>query len=127
MHFSRCTDPRWTWDIPYIAAAKGGDYQVSGLAQLPVVFGQAGQAWNRYPVRAGTRLSHRCSASHPNAPGRWPRRPVRHRSATRPATPPLSPRRQDVIVQMNVECDQKGIQIGLHMPTAGALLPARTR
>ncbi|GDY70168.1 hypothetical protein SAV14893_095610 [Streptomyces avermitilis] len=30
LHFSRCTDPRWTWDIPYIQPAKGGGYWVSG-------------------------------------------------------------------------------------------------
>ncbi|MEU0691164.1 DUF6193 family natural product biosynthesis protein [Streptomyces uncialis] len=30
LHFSRCTEPRWTWDIPYIQPAKGGGYWVSG-------------------------------------------------------------------------------------------------
>jgi hypothetical protein len=30
LHFSRCTNPRWTWDIPYIAPAAGGGYWVSG-------------------------------------------------------------------------------------------------
>ncbi|WP_219825593.1 DUF6193 family natural product biosynthesis protein [Nonomuraea typhae] len=30
LHFSRCTDPRWTWDIPYIKAAAGRGYQVDG-------------------------------------------------------------------------------------------------
>lgn len=30
LHFSRCTEPRWTWDIPYIQPAKGGGYLVSG-------------------------------------------------------------------------------------------------
>lgn len=30
LHFSRCTNPRWTWDIPYLAAATGGGFQVAG-------------------------------------------------------------------------------------------------
>ncbi|QCX73705.1 hypothetical protein C9F11_47170 (plasmid) [Streptomyces sp. YIM 121038] len=30
LHFSRCTEPRWTWDIPYIRPAAGGTYRVSG-------------------------------------------------------------------------------------------------
>ncbi|GAA2065103.1 hypothetical protein GCM10009801_10150 [Streptomyces albiaxialis] len=30
LHFSRCTELRWTWDIPYIGPAKGGGYRVSG-------------------------------------------------------------------------------------------------
>ncbi|MEU6427625.1 DUF6193 family natural product biosynthesis protein [Microbispora sp. NPDC046973] len=30
LHFSRCTRPRWTWDIPYIASVAGGGYMVEG-------------------------------------------------------------------------------------------------
>ena len=30
LHFSRCTEPRWTWDIPYIQPAAGRTYWVSG-------------------------------------------------------------------------------------------------
>jgi hypothetical protein len=30
LHFSRCTSPRWTWDIPYIASTADGGYWVSG-------------------------------------------------------------------------------------------------
>ena len=30
LHFSRCTGPRWTWDIPYIQPVAGGAYWVSG-------------------------------------------------------------------------------------------------
>ncbi|WP_229711826.1 DUF6193 family natural product biosynthesis protein [Streptomyces daqingensis] len=30
LHFSRCTEPRWTWDIPYIAPGAQGTYWVSG-------------------------------------------------------------------------------------------------
>ncbi|MFJ8096557.1 DUF6193 family natural product biosynthesis protein [Streptomyces griseofuscus] len=30
LHFSRCTERRWTWDIPYIQPAAGGTYWVSG-------------------------------------------------------------------------------------------------
>ncbi|WP_234334610.1 DUF6193 family natural product biosynthesis protein [Streptomyces sp. NRRL B-1347] len=30
LHFSRCTEQRWTWDIPYIQPAAGDTYQVCG-------------------------------------------------------------------------------------------------
>ncbi|MCZ1006533.1 DUF6193 family natural product biosynthesis protein [Streptomyces lydicus] len=30
LHFSRCTEQRWTWDIPYIQPAPDGEYWVSG-------------------------------------------------------------------------------------------------
>ncbi|MBT2506546.1 hypothetical protein J7I98_11690 [Streptomyces sp. ISL-98] len=30
LHFSRCTEQRWTWDIPYIQPAAEGEYWVSG-------------------------------------------------------------------------------------------------
>ncbi|MEU3692825.1 DUF6193 family natural product biosynthesis protein [Streptomyces narbonensis] len=30
LHFSRCTEQRWTWDIPYIQPASEGTYWVSG-------------------------------------------------------------------------------------------------
>jgi hypothetical protein len=30
LHFSRCTEPGWTWDIPYIVPAAGGGYWVLG-------------------------------------------------------------------------------------------------
>ncbi|MEU8672718.1 DUF6193 family natural product biosynthesis protein [Streptomyces anulatus] len=30
LHFSRCTDQRWTWDIPYIQPAAAGGYWISG-------------------------------------------------------------------------------------------------
>ncbi|MCG0291104.1 DUF6193 family natural product biosynthesis protein [Streptomyces sp. PSAA01] len=30
LHFSRCTEQRWTWDIPYIEPAAEGSYWVSG-------------------------------------------------------------------------------------------------
>ncbi|MFF3484348.1 DUF6193 family natural product biosynthesis protein [Streptomyces sp. NPDC002701] len=30
LHFSRCTEQRWTWDIPYIQPAADGRYWVSG-------------------------------------------------------------------------------------------------
>ncbi|UBI36026.1 MULTISPECIES: DUF6193 family natural product biosynthesis protein [Streptomyces] len=30
LHFSRCTEQRWTWDIPYIQRAAGGTYLVAG-------------------------------------------------------------------------------------------------
>jgi hypothetical protein len=30
LHFSRCTEQRWTWDIPYIRPPANGTYLVSG-------------------------------------------------------------------------------------------------
>ncbi|MFE7312862.1 DUF6193 family natural product biosynthesis protein [Streptomyces sp. NPDC057555] len=30
LHFSRCTEPRWTWDIPFIAPMMGGGFFVRG-------------------------------------------------------------------------------------------------
>lgn len=30
LHFSRCTEHPWSWDIPYISPAKGGGYWVRG-------------------------------------------------------------------------------------------------
>ncbi|WP_257002399.1 DUF6193 family natural product biosynthesis protein [Streptomyces sp. WZ.A104] len=30
LDFSRCTEQRWTWDIPYIQPSAGGSYWVSG-------------------------------------------------------------------------------------------------
>jgi Family of unknown function (DUF6193) len=30
LHFSRCTEPRWTGDTPYIQPVQGGGYLVSG-------------------------------------------------------------------------------------------------
>ncbi|GAA1533284.1 hypothetical protein GCM10009678_14540 [Actinomadura kijaniata] len=44
----------------------------------------------------------------------------------RPA-PSAPPRWQDVVVQMNVECGHKGVQVCFHTPTMGALPHARTR
>ncbi|MCF4136908.1 DUF6193 family natural product biosynthesis protein [Streptomyces sp. Tue 6430] len=30
LHFSRCTERGWTWDVPYIMPAAGGEYLVAG-------------------------------------------------------------------------------------------------
>ncbi|GAA5209926.1 hypothetical protein GCM10023323_35520 [Streptomyces thinghirensis] len=30
LHFSRCTEPRWTWDLPYISPGSEGTYWVLG-------------------------------------------------------------------------------------------------
>ncbi|MCF3962469.1 DUF6193 family natural product biosynthesis protein [Streptomyces fuscigenes] len=37
LHFSRCTEPRWTWDIPYIQPAADGGYWVSGPSRSQAV------------------------------------------------------------------------------------------
>ncbi|MHB9756471.1 DUF6193 family natural product biosynthesis protein [Streptomyces sp. BYX5S] len=33
LHFSRCTEKRWTWDIPYVQPAAEGAYRVLGPAR----------------------------------------------------------------------------------------------
>ncbi|MDH2389357.1 DUF6193 family natural product biosynthesis protein [Streptomyces sp. HNM0663] len=30
LHFSRCTEPRFTWDIPYAGPSRDGGYRVDG-------------------------------------------------------------------------------------------------
>lgn len=37
LHFSRCTEWPWTWDVPYIAPAVGGGYRVSGPSRVESV------------------------------------------------------------------------------------------
>ncbi|MGW0950329.1 DUF6193 family natural product biosynthesis protein [Streptomyces sp. NPDC002623] len=37
LHFSRCTEKRWTWDIPYIQPAAGDTYWVSGPPRTETV------------------------------------------------------------------------------------------
>ncbi|MCC2277267.1 DUF6193 family natural product biosynthesis protein [Streptomyces sp. ET3-23] len=37
LHFSRCTEQRWTWDIPYIQPAAEGGYWVSGPSRSETV------------------------------------------------------------------------------------------
>ncbi|WP_234328293.1 DUF6193 family natural product biosynthesis protein [Streptomyces sp. NRRL S-37] len=37
LHFSRCTERQWTWDIPYILPAEGGGYWVSGPLRTETV------------------------------------------------------------------------------------------
>ncbi|GAA1580495.1 hypothetical protein GCM10009678_73960 [Actinomadura kijaniata] len=46
----------------------------------------------------------------------------------RPAPPgQWLPQGQDVVVQVDVECGHKGVQVCFHTPTMGALPHARTR
>jgi hypothetical protein len=37
LHFSRCTEWPWTWDIPYIAPAQDRGYQVAGPSRSETV------------------------------------------------------------------------------------------
>ncbi|MFF5302641.1 DUF6193 family natural product biosynthesis protein [Streptomyces sp. NPDC013161] len=37
LHFSRCTEYPWTWDIPYVHPAIGGPYLVAGPLRNQVV------------------------------------------------------------------------------------------
>ncbi len=49
LHFSRCTEPRWTWDIPYIQPAAGGSYWVSGPLRSQTV-GPAETVWEAIAI-----------------------------------------------------------------------------
>lgn len=37
LHFSRCTEKRWTWDLPYISPGKDGTYWVLGPSRNETV------------------------------------------------------------------------------------------
>ena len=37
LHFSRCTEYPWTWDVPYVHPARGGTYFVAGPLRNQVV------------------------------------------------------------------------------------------
>jgi hypothetical protein len=37
LHFSRCTEWPWTWDVPYVEPAAGGAYTVSGPSRAETV------------------------------------------------------------------------------------------
>jgi hypothetical protein len=37
LHFSRCTEWPWTWDLPYIEPAPNGAYVVSGPSRAETV------------------------------------------------------------------------------------------
>ncbi|WP_019057153.1 DUF6193 family natural product biosynthesis protein [Streptomyces prunicolor] len=37
LHFSRCTESPWTWDVPYVHPAIGGPYLVAGPLRNQVV------------------------------------------------------------------------------------------
>ncbi|MGR3931668.1 DUF6193 family natural product biosynthesis protein [Streptomyces sp. BRA346] len=41
LHFSRCTEPRYTWGIPYVAPLYDGRYRVDGPSRSESV-GEAG-------------------------------------------------------------------------------------
>ncbi|WP_405943871.1 DUF6193 family natural product biosynthesis protein [Streptomyces sp. NBC_01020] len=43
LHFSRCTEYPWTWDVPYVAPRQGGGFAVAGPSRVEYV-GEAGTA-----------------------------------------------------------------------------------
>ncbi len=60
LHFSRCTETRWTWDIPYICPGADGTYWVLGPSRNDAAVGQAATAGEavamvveRLPARCG--------------------------------------------------------------------------
>jgi hypothetical protein len=44
LHFSRCTETPWTWDIPYICPGMGGTYWVLGPSRNDAGIGQVATA-----------------------------------------------------------------------------------
>ena len=43
-HFSRCTEKRWTWDVPYIGATAGGRDHSAYYVESPLRTQEIGQA-----------------------------------------------------------------------------------
>jgi hypothetical protein len=96
---------------------------------MPVVFGLAWQAWEQVPDSAGRR-------PQPPAFGIASEQDLGHGDtdqlgvAQHPvgtASAGAVGRSQDMVVQMNVECGQKGVQVCLHTLIMGALRHARSR
>jgi hypothetical protein len=44
LHFSRCTESPWAWDIPYISPGAGGTYWVLGPSRNAPAIGQVATA-----------------------------------------------------------------------------------
>jgi hypothetical protein len=44
LHFGRCTETRWTWDIPYISPGADGTYWVLGPSRNDAAIGQVATA-----------------------------------------------------------------------------------
>ncbi|GGR36614.1 DUF6193 family natural product biosynthesis protein [Streptomyces netropsis] len=66
LHFSRCTEHRWTWDIPYIQPAAGGTYWVSGPLRTQAV-GPAATAQEAIAMVV-QRLPAGCGPAFPGTP-----------------------------------------------------------
>ncbi|TDC69063.1 hypothetical protein E1200_09815 [Actinomadura sp. GC306] len=66
LHFSRCTEKRWTWDIPYVAPAMGGGYRVSGPSRTQEV-GVAATAEEAIAMVV-ERLPDGCGGAFPGTP-----------------------------------------------------------
>ncbi|WP_352231760.1 DUF6193 family natural product biosynthesis protein [Microtetraspora sp. NBRC 16547] len=79
LHFSRCTDPRWTWDIPYIVPAVQGSYQVSGPLRSETV------GWAATPAQAVTMVVERLPPGCGPAFVGSPEDLAAHEAATPPA------------------------------------------
>lgn len=66
LHFSRCTEQRWTWDIPYIQPAAAGTYWVSGPRRTQTV-GPAPTAQDAIAMVV-QRLPAGCGPAFPGTP-----------------------------------------------------------
>ncbi|MBC9714231.1 hypothetical protein H9Y04_16845 [Streptomyces sp. TRM66268-LWL] len=64
LHFSRCTEWPWTWDIPYIQPAAEGTYWVSGPLRSETV-GPAATAQEAVAMVAGL-LPPGCGPAYAN-------------------------------------------------------------
>lgn len=59
LHFSRCTEPRWTWDIPYIVPTMGPGFLVGGPSRshpaspAPTAEAAIAMVLNRLPPDCG--------------------------------------------------------------------------
>ncbi|MFE2011402.1 DUF6193 family natural product biosynthesis protein [Streptomyces sp. NPDC059491] len=60
LHFSRCTERNYTWDIPYIGTSRGGRYYVEGpsrnsprIAETDSARAAVAMVVDRLPARCG--------------------------------------------------------------------------
>ncbi|MET9514695.1 DUF6193 family natural product biosynthesis protein [Streptomyces sp. NPDC002994] len=79
LHFSRCTEERWTWDVPYIRPMAGGrdhtgpgPYSVEGPSRIQTIH-RAGKAETaqRAVAMVVERLPEGCGPAFAGTPEEW--------------------------------------------------------